>query len=243
MELRAPARLNRDAAPAAVCDAYLGALALAGEERAAIVRACASGAADVVGAMRCVHGALAGAAVDAAHPAFASVRARLALGGVDNHAATLVEDDPRRGLRLISAPPIRRTSMVPRAVAARRGISVPEAKTPAFAREPADDRSAPERRRWQRAATIRRVVLFALIVAQTSSRPISWRPCCRITDVSRSRSRILVLFAILFALGLGRFLDGDGRVRRAASRTRPLRDLGARRARHADRRPLRAPRS
>jgi hypothetical protein len=51
MELRAPARLNRDAAPAAVCEAYLGALALAGEERASITRACASPAADVAGAI------------------------------------------------------------------------------------------------------------------------------------------------------------------------------------------------
>ena len=108
MELRIAARLNRDAAPAAVCEAYLGSLAVAGDARNAIVRACVGGSADVAGAMRCVHGALAGDTVDAANPALASVRARLALGGVDNHAHTLVEDDPRRGLRLISAPPIQR---------------------------------------------------------------------------------------------------------------------------------------
>jgi len=71
MELRAPARLNRDAAPAAVCEAYLASLALAGDERNAIVRACAGGTTDVAGAMRCVHGALAGSAVDADNPALA----------------------------------------------------------------------------------------------------------------------------------------------------------------------------
>src|SRR6185312_3389293 len=113
MELRAPARLNRDAAPAAVCEAYLGALALAGDERDAMVRACAGGSADVAGAIRCVHGALAGGAVDADNPALGSVRTRLALGGLENRAETLVEDDPRRGLRLISAPPIQRASMAP----------------------------------------------------------------------------------------------------------------------------------
>ena len=44
MELRAAARLNRDAAPAAVCEEYLAALALAPDERARIVRACAAAA-------------------------------------------------------------------------------------------------------------------------------------------------------------------------------------------------------
>ena len=41
MELRIAARLNRDAAPAAVCEEYLAGLALAPDERARIVRACA----------------------------------------------------------------------------------------------------------------------------------------------------------------------------------------------------------
>jgi membrane glycosyltransferase len=166
MELRAPARLTRDAAPAAVCEAYLGALALAGEERASITRACASPAADVAGAMRCVHGALAGGAVDPANPALASVRARLALGGLENRAETLVEDDPRRGLRLISAPPIQRTSMAPEPW--RLGAMFPFLRR-RRQRElgPADDRSETGRRQWHRAATLRRVVLFALIVAQT----------------------------------------------------------------------------
>ena len=36
MELRAAARLNRDAAPAAVCDDYLAALGLAPTDRARI---------------------------------------------------------------------------------------------------------------------------------------------------------------------------------------------------------------
>ena len=166
MELRAPARLNRDAAPAAVCEAYLGALALAGDERTSIVRACAGPNADVAGAMRCVHGALAGGAVDPANPALGSVRTRLALGGLENRAETLVEDDPRRGLRLISAPPIQRASMAPEPW--RLGAIFPFLRRRRQAAlGPADDRSEPARRQWHRAATLRRVVLFVLIVAQT----------------------------------------------------------------------------
>ena len=166
MELRAPARLNRDAAPAAVCEAYLGALALAGDERASIARACAGAGADVAGAMRCVHGALAGGAVDPDNPALGSVRTRLALAGLENRGETLIEDDPRRGLRLLSAPPIQRASMAPEPW--RIGAMFPFLRRRRQrALGPADDPSEPARRRWHRAATLRRVVLFALIVAQT----------------------------------------------------------------------------
>jgi membrane glycosyltransferase len=166
MELRAATQLNRDAAPAAVCESYLAALALAGEERASIVRACAGGGADVATAMRCLHGALAGGVVDPKNPALGSVRTRLALGGLENRAETVVVDDPRRGLRLISAPPIQRASMAPEPW--RIGAMFPFLRRRRQrALGPADDPSEPGRRRWHRAATLRRVVLLVLIVAQT----------------------------------------------------------------------------
>src|SRR6185312_13767870 len=146
---------------------------------------------------RCVHGTLAGGAVDVDTPAFASVRTRLALGGLENRAETLVEDDPRRGLRLISAPPIQRASMAPEPW--RLGAMFPFLRRRRQrAMGPADDRSAPERRRWQRAATIRRVVLFALIVAQTIYATDFMTAVLPYHGRQPLEVGILALFAILF---------------------------------------------
>ena len=60
MELRVPARLNRDAAPADVCAAYLDALGFAPGERARLAEASSRGAHDVASAMVRLHAALAG---------------------------------------------------------------------------------------------------------------------------------------------------------------------------------------
>ncbi len=162
MELRASARLNRDAAPVAVCDAYLASLALAGEERTRLVRACATEAVDTPSAMAFVHRALAGDAAERGgqdNPAFASLRARLEQAGA---APGVIADDPRRGLRLISAPPIRRTPMAPEPW--RLGAFLPFFRR----RKPARGNGAPRKRRdWQRAASVRRIALLALVIAQT----------------------------------------------------------------------------
>jgi membrane glycosyltransferase len=167
MELRVAARLNRDAAPAAVCDDYLAALALAPDERARIVRACAGGGTDVRAAMTCVHGALAAETTDAQNPAFGSLRARLELAGIDRRSdVAVVADDPRRGLRLISAPPIRRTPMAPEPW--RLGAIFPLFRRRRRAEGPAEDSAPPtKRRQWQRTAAVRRIALLALVVAQT----------------------------------------------------------------------------
>jgi membrane glycosyltransferase len=160
MELRASARVSREAAAAAVCDEYLDCLALAPEQRARIARACA-GAADAREALTRLHAALACGEVDPDHPAFASLIARLELAGIDAHSpAALATDDPRRGLRLISAPPIQRTSMAPEPwplPAFRRWLRPRVGAT----------RTAPARSTWQVTATIRRVALLALVIAQT----------------------------------------------------------------------------
>ncbi|HEV7491287.1 MAG TPA: glucans biosynthesis glucosyltransferase MdoH [Rhodanobacteraceae bacterium] len=165
MELRAAARLNRDAAPAAVCDDYLASLALAPEDRARIAHACA-GAFDTRAAMTAMHRALADdSSADVANPAFASLRARLALAGVNGRDhAEIVADDPRRGLRLISAPPIRRTSMAPEPW--RLGTIFPLLSRRRRAAR-ADDSPSPNRRPWRFAAALRRLVLLFLVFAQT----------------------------------------------------------------------------
>src|SRR3954464_1244903 len=73
---------------------------------------------------------------------------------------------PRRGLSRTPPPPIQRASMAPEPW--RLGAIFPFLRrTRQRALGPADDKSEPGRRRWHRAATLRRVVLFVLIVAQT----------------------------------------------------------------------------
>ena len=112
--------------------------------------------------MTAVHAALAGAPVDAGNPAFASLRARLELGGLDVRADTIV-DDPRRGLRVISAPPIQRTPMAPEPW--RLGAIFPLLRRRKRATDGAD--GPPRHRPWHRAAAVRRIVLLALVIAQT----------------------------------------------------------------------------
>ena len=63
MELRAAARLNRDAEPERVCEDYLAPLSLTADERARFVRDAASD--DAHASMASLHAALAGHAVDA----------------------------------------------------------------------------------------------------------------------------------------------------------------------------------
>jgi membrane glycosyltransferase len=164
MELRAAARLNRDTEPAAICEDYLAALALAPDERTRLVRACAAGGADARRALAGVHAALAQGRADAANPAFGSLHARLALAGVDDgDAHALVADDPLRGLRLISAPPIRRSPMAPEPW--RIGALLPMLRRRRRALRA--DPDAPKRRGWQRVAVVRRFTLLALVVLQT----------------------------------------------------------------------------
>ncbi|HEY6986074.1 MAG TPA: glucans biosynthesis glucosyltransferase MdoH [Rhodanobacteraceae bacterium] len=163
MELRAASRLTRDIA-SKVCDDYLAALALAPAERARMVRAYARDS-DARETMARVHRALAGEVAESENPALDSLPARLKLTDLNGAADAIIADDPRRGLRLISAPPIRRTSMAPEPW--RLGTLLSRALRRRWQR-PADEASAPPRRRpWQLAATVRRFALLALVVAQT----------------------------------------------------------------------------
>ncbi|HVV98288.1 MAG TPA: glucans biosynthesis glucosyltransferase MdoH [Rhodanobacteraceae bacterium] len=167
MELRVPARLNRDAAPADVCAAYLDALGFAPGERARLAEASSRGAHDVASAMVRLHAALAGTTAEMKSPADISLHARLARAGIGADEASIVSDDPRRGLRLVSAPPIRRTPMAPEPW--RIGAWLPLLHR--LRRRGADAenlRATRSGRRWHRAAAVRRIVLLALVIAQTA---------------------------------------------------------------------------
>jgi membrane glycosyltransferase len=203
MELRAAARLNRDAEPARVCEDYLAPLSLTADERARLVRDAAS--ADTRASMTSLHAALAGHAIDADDPAFASVRARLDLGGLegrthagDGRHASIVDDDPRRGLRLLSAPPLQRTSMAPepwRIGALFGWLHRRREQEPG----PADDPALQTKnRRWHRAAAVRRIVLLALVIAQTVLATDFMTAVLPYHGRQPLEVGILALFAILF---------------------------------------------
>jgi len=168
MELRASPRLSREVELAAVCDDYLGGLGLPDSERARLALGCGATAADARDAMTRLHTTLAADAADPGNPAFASLSARLELAGIDVHSeSALVADDPRRGLRLISAPPIRRTSMAPEPWPLPAIFPLLRRRARAAKKADAPPPTAPSRRHWQRTAAIRRTALLILVVAQT----------------------------------------------------------------------------
>ena len=150
----------------------------------------------------------------------------------------VVADDPRRGLRLISAPPIQRTPMAPEPW--RLGAIFPLLR-PAPARARTRRRSAPppQRRPWQRAAAMRRIALLALVDRADRVRDRLHVGRAAVSRPPAARGRHPRAVRDPDPVGVGRLLDRDGRLRRAAARARSLRDLGARRARRraiADRR-------
>jgi len=165
MELRIAAGLSRTPATDAACELYLDRLALTPERRARIARACADAASER-DAMTRLHGALADSTVDADEPAVASLRARLALSGIDiDTDPPVVTDDPRRGLRMISAPPIRRTSMAPEPWRLQSIFPLLQRRKRKRATPDAPD--MPPGNGWHRTAAFRRIVLLALVIAQT----------------------------------------------------------------------------
>jgi len=193
MELRAPAGLMRRASAGAdVCDRYLDRLGLPPERREAVARACADG--DPADAMARLHAALAGhALVDDGDPAAGSLTARLELAGVDE----VVADDPRRGLRLLSAPPLHRASMTP-------GIWPPPGMFPvvSWLRRRRDAKNttaatAPVPGDWHRAAAIRRILLLGMVLLQSYFATSAMVGVLPYHGTKPTEIAVLVLFAIL----------------------------------------------
>jgi membrane glycosyltransferase len=156
MELHPAARLIPDAAELA--RRYLDGIALAPEERQAAIEAARRAPEGAANAMRAVHESLAGAPVDARHPALASLRRRL--------DAALHEEKPQpedgAGLdvhgrvRLVSTPPFNRTPMAP-----HRWL------TRFMRRREGEVRSTDPRGHWQAQGVFRRLALVSLIIVQT----------------------------------------------------------------------------
>jgi membrane glycosyltransferase len=198
-----------------VCVRYLDRLPLAPEQRAAMQALASDAGSDDDGmraAMLVLQQALAGRDVDPDNPSLASIRRRLELAHSATeagHAAPLAQDALGRD-RLVTAPPLARTSMVPRAwprgLLARwvlrfsRGDE-PDATTSAEPRASGGEarrRTAELRARSHRAATFRRVVLTGLIVSQTYIASNFMVAVLPYHGRQPLEIAILVLFAILF---------------------------------------------
>lgn len=216
MELHSPSRVAGADEGSDGGIRYLDRLPLAPEQRKSLLRALGSdagaGGEAVRARMLSLHEALAGGEVDPDNPTLASIRRRLELAYAPDdiaHAPPLTHDALGRD-RLVTAPPLTRTSMVPRAWP--RGLLArwflrfarhdgARAQAPDGSRGDGTDRIAPappRREGWRRAATFRRIVLMGLIVSQTyiaSSFMIAVLPYHGRQPLEIA---ILVLFAILF---------------------------------------------
>jgi membrane glycosyltransferase len=216
VELHSSSRVTGADDCADVCSRYLDRLPLDPEERSALlrgIRGAAGAGFDAVAAnMLLLHQALAGGEVDPDNPALASIRRRIELAHPVTGAAhpTPLAHDALGRERLVTAPPLTRTSMVPRAwprsLLARwflrfAGRQEPRSAAPPGSRAAAVDQppgDADPREGWRRAATFRRLVLTGLIISQTyiaSNFMVAVLPYHGLQPLEVA---ILVLFAILF---------------------------------------------
>ena len=157
------------------CVCYLDRLPLTVDERREVQQRIAAApdtvAADAHETFAALHGFLAGPAVHPGDPARGSIWRRLELAA--GQAAPLVHDAQGR-VRLLTVPPLARTSMVqpPWSRAFGRFIGCrgnpPREKADATRPTGADDATSPDPLgHWHAAGNFRRVVLLGLIVAQT----------------------------------------------------------------------------
>ena len=215
MELHPAPRVDGASEAAGGVVRYLNRLPLAPEQRKAwaarIDEDATAGRDGVHTAMMGLHRSLAGEQVDPDNPALASIRRRLELtyGQTDAvHPPPLTQDALGRD-RLVTAPPLTRTSMVPRAWPrgllaksfprfARHDETLSAARAGSSAQR-AEDVPGPERHPDEhRAATFRRLVLMGLIVSQTYIASNFMVAVLPYHGRQPLEIAILVLFAILF---------------------------------------------
>ena len=151
-----------------------------------------------------------------------------------------VEKDAFGRERLVTSPPVARTSMAaprwPRGLLGRWLRRVPASKGSADATPRAS--SSPGREivsdspdpvgRWHGAAAFRRIVIAGLVVSQTYIAANFMSAVLPYHGTQRPRSRDPDPVHDPVRVGLGRLLDGDGGLRVAAFRWRPVRDFAER---------------
>jgi membrane glycosyltransferase len=177
---------------------YVERLGLPAGRRERLLRDSDGDGDDVAGAMARLHRTLAGDAPPGTEPARASLPARLRLAGAAAEGTPVVVDDPRRGLRLLSAPPLHRASMTP-------GLWPPPGliRLPSWLRRRRasttrhDDGDAPPPADWQRAATVRRVLLLGVVLAQSYFATSAMVGVLPYHGTQPMEIAVLILFAIL----------------------------------------------
>ncbi len=209
MELHPTRRLSDGLKPSQACRRYLYRLPIGSEQRRELLlRAARGGESDPRAEMIEVHRALAAHRVEEGNPAYDSVRRRLELAyGLPHEAAApVIASDAQGRVRVVTTPPLERTSMVPGSWPPRmfwslrrkgnRTAGNADRGSHTAARASAD--SPDPRGRWHYAGMFRRIVLGLVLFAQT------FLATDFMTSVLPYHGRqplevgILVLFAILF---------------------------------------------
>ena len=141
-----------------------------------------------------LHARLAGSGDSDADHAYASIRARLKFAGVDAGTQDThpIIDDPRRGICLVSTPPIRRSTMAPKPWRARHFLSPRNRR--AAGRGPVAARP-----RWYPVAAVRRTTLLVLVLAQTCLATLALLQVLPYHGTQALEIAQLLLFAILIA--------------------------------------------
>jgi membrane glycosyltransferase len=190
MELHHSTELSEAAAP---CEDYIDRLAVEPARRDALLaRAGQAGAAGARPAMERLHRALAGEERDRAHPAYASIGRRLehALRALPGARPPIARDRQGR-VRLVTTPPLSRTSMAPGEWPLGRFVSRKEDEPDAL--PPASGRP------WHRAGVLRRVLFLSLIIAQTAVAAYLMSAVLPYHGSQVLEMAVLGLFVVLFA--------------------------------------------
>jgi membrane glycosyltransferase len=166
-------------------EAYAARLPLAPERRAELVAHAARHASAREG-LAALHAAIAGEGRASANPALDSAAARLAFASPD----APVHGDPRAP-RLETTPPLRRTPMAPRRWLAGLG-AVAQAEG-----GPLREKGA--RPRWAATAALRRLVLLALVVAQSAIATSFLIDILPYQGSQPLEIAMIAIFAVLFA--------------------------------------------
>ncbi|MGH8718178.1 MAG: glucans biosynthesis glucosyltransferase MdoH [Burkholderiales bacterium] len=156
-----------------------------------------------------LHKTNAGREVERENPAYASIERRLELAyGAPAEKGALVTRDRHERVRLITTPPLKRTSMAPRPLRSRFPLFGPKETFTKQRRTPLSDpqkaygaanADSPDSRGvWHRVATTRRLFLLTLVLAQTYVATGLMTSVLPYHGGQLLEIAILALFAILF---------------------------------------------
>ncbi len=213
MELYRTSRLRRSAVRSAACRRYIERLPLVAERRRELLIHAANGAhGNTRETMAELHRMLSGRSVESTNAAYASVRARLELycGVPQTKAGPVVSRDVHGHVRLVTTPPLNRTSMAPKPwplkltfwpfAQLRNHFIGYRGRFMSRKRGEADiPPTVPDLRgHWHRAASVRRFILLSLVLMQTVLATSSMTAVLPYHGRQPLEIAILTLFAILF---------------------------------------------